>query len=137
MHGCTSPTEELQTERTWRLTAAFLETAVGSTTALEGLLARLYRRDTEALAHLHRVAELATKIAEELDMPAEQVADLQRAALLHDIGRLVLPDPPALAATRPDASTLQRRAAQIRTACQVASDIPFLAPAGAILAAAV
>ncbi|HQZ37884.1 MAG TPA: HD domain-containing protein [Vicinamibacterales bacterium] len=126
-----------QSERTWRLTAAFLETGVGSTAALEGLLSRLYRRDGEALAHLHRVADLASKIGEELGMPAEQMADLERAALLHDIGRLAVPDPPALAATRQDASTLERRAAQLGVACEVAADIAFLAPAAAILAASV
>jgi HD-GYP domain-containing protein (c-di-GMP phosphodiesterase class II) len=137
VEGRTATTTEEQAERTWRLTAAFLETAVGSTTALEGLLARLYRRDIDALGHLHRVAELAAKIGEELGMPAEQMADLERAALLHDIGRLVLPNPPALAATRPDPATLEGRAAQIRIACEVASGVPFLAPAAAILAASV
>lgn len=126
-----------QAERTWRLTAAFLETGIGSTAALEGLLARLYRRDAEALGHLHRVADLAAKIGEELGMPPEQMADLERAALLHDIGRLVVPDPPALAATRQDAATLVRRAAQVHVACEAAAGVPFLAPATAILAASV
>lgn len=136
MNGRTTTATD-QAERTWRLTAAFLETGIGSTAALEGLLARLYRRDAEALAHLHRVADLAFKIGEELGMPPEQMADLERAALLHDIGRLVVPDPPALAATRQDAATLARRAAQVRVACEAAAGVPFLAPAAAILAASV
>lgn len=132
-----TPTASEQTERIWRLTTAFLETGVASTTTLEGLLSRLYRRDVEALAHLQRVAELALKIGDELGMPAEEMADLERAALLHDLGRLVVPDPPALAATRQDAATLARRATQVRLACEVASHVPFLAPAAAILEASV
>ncbi|MCC7034630.1 MAG: HD domain-containing protein [Acidobacteria bacterium] len=120
-----------------RLSAAFAETGVGSTVALEGLLARLYRDDVEGLGHLHRVAALATRIGDELEIPAAVLADLERAALLHDIGRFVVPDPPALAATRHDGTTLRRRAVQVQVACGIARAIPFLAPASAILEASV
>lgn len=126
-----------QADLAWRLTAAFAETGVGSTTALEGLLARLYRDDVEGLGHLHRVAALAARIGDELGIPEGPLEDLERAALLHDIGRSVLPDPPALAATRQDATTLQRRAAQVQVACAIMAAIPFLAPAAAILEASV
>lgn len=126
-----------QADLAWRLTAAFAETGVGSTTALEGLLARLYRDDVEGLGHLQRVAALATRIGDELGIPEGPLEDLERAALLHDIGRSVLPDPPALAATRQDATTLQRRAAQVQVACAIMAAIPFLAPAAAILEASV
>ncbi|MEZ5284147.1 MAG: HD domain-containing protein [Vicinamibacterales bacterium] len=110
---------------------------MGSTTTLEGVLGRLYRKDPEGLAHLHRVAELTARIGEELGMPEEQMDDLERAALLHDLGRLVLPDPPPLAATRQDATTLARRALQVEIACSVASALPFLRPAAEILQASV
>lgn len=128
---------EEQANRAWRLTAAFAETAVGSTATLEALVARLYRDDTDGLGHLHRVADLATRIGEELGLSADDVRELERAALLHDIGRFVLADPPAFAASRPDSTTLQRRAAQVQMACAVTAGIPFLAPAAAILAASV
>jgi response regulator RpfG family c-di-GMP phosphodiesterase len=126
-----------QADRATRLRVAFSETAVGSTAALEGLVGRLYRHDPEGLAHLHRVAALAITIGRELDLSDDEVADLERAAFLHDLGRVVLPDPPALAATRQDKATLQRRAAQVQMACAVTLDIPFLAAATAILAASV
>ncbi len=137
MDGCISQGVRDQASRAWRVATAFAETAVGSTAALESLLACLYRDDTEGFGHLRRVAELAIRIGEELGLPAEDMADLQRAALLHDIGRFALPDPPALAATRRDAATLQRRAAQVQMACAITADIPFLAPASAMLAASV
>jgi response regulator RpfG family c-di-GMP phosphodiesterase len=123
--------------RTWRLTAAFAETAVGSMAALEALIARLYRDDTDGLAHLQRVAGLVRRIGEEMDIPAAEVEDLERAALLHDLGRFVMPDPPALAASRQDAATLERRAAQVQMACAVMRECPFLAGAAGILAASV
>jgi response regulator RpfG family c-di-GMP phosphodiesterase len=124
-------------DRAARLHVAFAETCVGSTAALEELMARLYRHDAEGLSHLHRVSALAVTIGEEMELAPEEVADLERAALLHDLGRIVLPDPPALAASRQDAATLQRRAAQVQLACSAAAGVPFLASAVAILAASV
>lgn len=128
---------EDRVNRSWRLSAAFAETGVGSMAALEALVARLYRDDTEGLSHLQRVASLARRIGEEMDIPSEEVADLERAALLHEVGRFVMPDPPALAASRQDAATLQRRAAQVQMACLVMQNLPFLAGAANILAASV
>ena len=85
------PTHE-RAERQWRITAAFFESALATSAALEGLLGRLYRRDPDSLAHLHRVATLSIRIGEELGFNERTLDDLERAALMHDIGRLVLPD---------------------------------------------
>jgi response regulator RpfG family c-di-GMP phosphodiesterase len=128
---------EEHVNRAWRLTAAFAETGVGSMAALEALVGRLYRDDIEGLGHLHRVAGLVRRIGAEMEIPPEEVADLERAALLHDLGRFILADPPALAASRQDAATLRRRAAQVQMACAVVRDIPFLERAASILAASV
>lgn len=123
--------------RAARLASALAESGVGSTLAIEALMARLYRNDAEGLGHLYRVAELARNIAGELGMSPAEVQALEHAALLHDIGRFVVPDPSALAASRRDRPTLRRRAEQMRAACAIIADIPFLAPASAILAASV
>ena len=93
---------EEQAERAWRLRAAFAEAGIGSMAALEAFVSRLYRHETEGLAHLHRVARVARRIGEEMEIPAEEIDDLERAALLHDLGRFVLPDPPPL----PDVSAI-------------------------------
>ncbi len=132
-----SQSAAIQAERVSRLQVAFDETAVASTAALEDVVARLYRHDAEGLGHLHRVAALATRIGQELDLTPDEVADLERAAWLHDLGRIVVPDPPALAASRQDPITLQRRAAQVQMACSVVAGTPFLARAAGILAASV
>jgi len=125
-----------RTERQWRVTAAFFESAIGSSAALESLLARLYRKDPEALAHAHRVAALATRIGEELGMAERALDDLERAALLHDVGRLVLPDAAAVPeGVSPDRAAMERRVEQVRLASEVVKDHPFLTPAAAIVGA--
>jgi len=48
--------------------------------------------------HSTRVAELAVAMARELAAPDEAVAEIQYAALLHDIGRVSIPDPSEVSA---------------------------------------
>lgn len=134
MHGETSMNPRERTERQWRITSAFFESAIGSSAALESLLARLYRNDPESLAHAHRVAALAMRIGEELGMAERALDDLERAALLHDVGRLVLPDA-AGGLAGPDRDAMVRRAEQVRLAAEVVNDHTFLKPAATIVGA--
>ena len=48
-------------------------------------------RDPYTSGHQHRVAELAQAIAEEIDLPAEDVEGVYMAASIHDIGKISLP----------------------------------------------
>jgi len=48
-------------------------------------------RDPYTAGHQRRVAELATRIAQELGMPDHEVADIRVAALLHDMGKAGVP----------------------------------------------
>lgn len=121
-------------ERQWRVTAAFIESAIASSASLDALLARLYRREPDALAHLHRVATLSLQIGEELGMAARALDDLERAALLHDVGRLVIPDPGGPAAGVLDSAASFHRAEQVRVACEIVEDLPFLRPAAVVMA---
>lgn len=61
-------------------------------TALEGLVARAAAGDPEGPDHPKRVGRIAAILAEELGVPAEQRALLERAAALHDIGKMSLPE---------------------------------------------
>lgn len=136
MHVETSNNPRERIERHWRVTSAFFESAIGSSAALESLLARLYRQDPGSLAHAHRVAALATRIGEELGMAERALDDLERAALLHDVGRLVLPDAAGVANdASPDRAAMARRAEQVRLAAEMVREHPFLKPAAAIVGA--
>ena len=71
-----------------------LETTVVNRTAslLTGLNAALDLRDTETQGHSRRVALYSRRLAEELGVSGPEAIDIQRGALLHDIGKIGVSD---------------------------------------------
>ena len=65
------------------------EALVGSTRALLGILES---RQEFSGSHSARVAEHAINIAERLNLPKRSLHDLEIAALLHDVGKITLPE---------------------------------------------
>lgn len=63
-----------------------------STAALEALSATVDARDTYTAGHSRRVREYTIAIAEELDIDGAELEALAQAALLHDIGKIGVPD---------------------------------------------
>jgi putative nucleotidyltransferase with HDIG domain len=63
-----------------------------STAALEALSATVDSRDTYTAGHSRRVAASARIIAEELGLSGEELEIVDQAALLHDIGKIGVPD---------------------------------------------
>ena len=59
---------------------------------LEGLVMAIHAKDRYTKDHCDIVAEYAVKIAERLKLPEESKRALSIAGLLHDIGKLVIPD---------------------------------------------
>ena len=49
-------------------------------------------RDRETEGHSRRLVELGTRLARELGVQESEIVQLQRGALLHDIGKLAIPD---------------------------------------------
>lgn len=49
-------------------------------------------KDQHTQGHTERVRDLAVMIAEEMQLPREEVEGLRMAAMLHDIGKLAVPD---------------------------------------------
>lgn len=49
-------------------------------------------RERQGRGHARRVADLAQKLAAKLDMHGAEIQDVMYAALLHDIGKIALPD---------------------------------------------
>ncbi len=67
-----------------------LEVAYDST--LEGWAKVLEIRDQETEGHSRRVADLTIRLAQALGVPENELVHIRRGALLHDIGKLVVPD---------------------------------------------
>ena len=67
-----------------------LEAAYNST--LEGWAKALEIRDKETEGHSRRVTELSVKLAKKIGLAEEDIEHLRRGALLHDIGKMAIPD---------------------------------------------
>ena len=67
-----------------------LERAYDAT--IEGWSLALEMRDDEAQGHALRVADLAVELGRETGISADGLVHLRRGALLHDIGKMVVPD---------------------------------------------
>jgi putative two-component system response regulator len=77
--------EERVRSRTAQLEEARLE-------ILERLALAAEYRDDATGEHTRRVGRACAALAEALSLPSDQVEDIQRAAPLHDIGKIALPD---------------------------------------------
>ncbi len=69
----------------WELQATYNAT-------IEGWVHALDLRDKETEGHTQRVTNLAVRMAQALGLDAETVAQVRRGALMHDIGKLGVPD---------------------------------------------
>lgn len=67
-----------------------LEVAYGAT--LEGWMRALEMRDRYTEGHTQRVAELSLRLATMLNVPDRQLVHITRGAMLHDIGKIAIPD---------------------------------------------
>ncbi len=68
------------------------ELALAYDTTLEGWSRALDLRDREVEGHTLRVAEMTLRLAEAMGMNHSELGHLRRGALLHDIGKMALPD---------------------------------------------
>lgn len=69
-----------------RIEDAFNETIVAFSTAIEA------KDKYTPVLHTTRVGELAAEIAKEMGLPPEEVEKIRIAGILHDIGKLAIPD---------------------------------------------
>ena len=61
-------------------------------TTLEGWAKALELRDKETEGHTWRVTEMTAKLALALDIPYDEFDNIRRGAILHDIGKMAIPD---------------------------------------------
>ncbi|MDO9546163.1 MAG: GAF domain-containing protein [Pelolinea sp.] len=69
-----------------------IELTLAYDTTLEGWSKALDLRDKETEGHTQRVVDITIKIARALGVPEEELIHIQRGALLHDIGKMGIPD---------------------------------------------
>ena len=98
------------------------------------LLAVLEARSVETHDHSQRVAKSAVALARALNLSPEDIQTVKRAALLHDIGKIALPERLLSTAPLTDAALKVLRT-HVTIASEVLSTVPALAPAAAIVAA--
>ena len=61
-------------------------------TTLKALIAALDAKDAVTEGHSERVANLTVAMAREMNIPEEKLIDIERGALLHDVGKIGVPD---------------------------------------------
>lgn len=103
---------------------------------LDALLDRLHASRPWLLAHARRISRYSGSIARELRLPALACQHIERAALVHDIGKLALPDTLRAAYGPHAARALVLVRSHSTIAAEIAHNVPYLrATAPLILAA--
>ena len=112
-----------------RLREALAALTIDSDATLNGLLAVLTLADQDAYAHAYRVAALSASVGCAMQLDGDDMASLERAALLHDVGKFAMPE----AVLRKPAPLTTEELDLIRQHPQIAADlmahVPFLASA--------
>lgn len=84
-----STTVGLLAEKQRRYVKQLKETYVS---ALKALAEAMDARDSYTQGHSERVAKYAISMARELSLSEDEISSLEQAALLHDIGKIAMPD---------------------------------------------
>ena len=74
------------------LQRSHLELALAYDTTLEGWAKTLELRDHETEGHSRRVTDMTIRLARALGVSEQELVDLRRGALLHDLGKVGIPD---------------------------------------------
>jgi putative nucleotidyltransferase with HDIG domain len=111
------------------LQASNRELAQAYDVTLEGWSHAMDLRDRETEGHSQRVAELTVKVARSMGVNESHLIDIRRGALLHDIGKLGIPDHILFKPDRltPEEWTIMQKHPQY--AYEMLSSIQYLKPA--------
>ena len=116
-----------------RLVDALAALTIDSDAALDEFLSVLTLADPDVYAHAYRVAALAASVGCAMHLAPDDMEALERGALLHDIGKLAMPD---AVLRKPAPLTLEEQDV-IRQHPQIASDliarVPYLAAAAELV----
>ncbi|HEX7316836.1 MAG TPA: HD domain-containing phosphohydrolase [Pyrinomonadaceae bacterium] len=84
--------EEMVAQRTEELDGALRSLGEAYRTTLKALTAALETRDLETHGHSERVVNFSLRLGQVLGLDAEQMRSLEFGSLLHDIGKIGVPD---------------------------------------------
>ncbi|HVF41719.1 MAG TPA: HD domain-containing phosphohydrolase [Pyrinomonadaceae bacterium] len=84
--------EEMVEQRTAELDRALRSLSDAYRTTLRALTAALEARDSETHGHSERVVNFSLRLGREMGLDAEQMRSLEFGSLLHDIGKIGVPD---------------------------------------------
>ncbi len=125
--------ERLVQERTLELNGALKEVEEGYRFTLEALAAALDAREHETQAHSQRVREYAITLAQGLGLKAEALIDVGRGALLHDVGKIGVPDSILLKPAKLTAEEWVQMKRHPQVGYEILRSIKFLASAAEIV----
>jgi response regulator RpfG family c-di-GMP phosphodiesterase len=127
--------EQRVREKTAELSAALLEIETAYANTLNALVAALDAREHETSDHSQRVVRYTLAIARRLAIPEGDLPNLSRGALLHDIGKIGVPDAILLKPAKLTAEEWVEMRKHPQTGFTILQPIPFLAgPAEIVLA---
>ena len=128
--------ESLQQElniRRARLNEAMTAICIDDDDTLDAMLSMLTLTDRDAYAHGYRVAALSVSVARLLGLPESELAAIEHGALLHDIGKLAVPE----AILRKPAPLTMEEQSLVRQHPVIGSDlltqVPYLAAAAPVV----
>jgi PAS domain S-box-containing protein len=106
-----------------------LELRLAYDRTIEGWARALDLRDEETEGHSRRVTDMTVRLAERMGMPSEELVHVRRGALLHDIGKMGVPDRILLKPAKLDPDEWEIMKKHPTYAVDLLSPIEFLRPA--------
>lgn len=111
------------------LQRANLELMLAYDRTISGWAKTLELRDFETEGHSKRVTELAVRLAQALDYPETELVNIRRGAMLHDIGKMGIPDEILLKPAKLNEKEWKVMRQHPVIAYELLSSIEFLKPA--------
>jgi HD-GYP domain-containing protein (c-di-GMP phosphodiesterase class II) len=123
-----SSTKEIANKNT-ALTGLTDDLEASYNSLLRALSSAMDSRDHETADHTNRVTRYAVRLGQEMNLSQEQLLDLERGALLHDIGKIGVPDAILLKPGRLDANEMRLMRAHVEHGDAMLREISFLGAA--------
>ncbi len=123
-----SSTTEIASKNT-ALTGLTNDLEASYNSLLRALSSAMDSRDHETADHTNRVTRYAVRLGQEMKLSQEQLLDLERGALLHDIGKIGVPDRILLKPGRLDANEMRLMRAHVEHGDAMLREISFLGAA--------